>query len=154
LTILRSISAPIVTPHNFTPGAVAYQLGLGEGPATAIQAINTVAVLAIVLWAAVRTSPVVGYLTAATASQLLSPVLWDHYAMLLLLPTAWLIERGRWWAAAIPLSTSIVLIWLPAVVYPIAFWTALLAPIVIGREPDSRLRAQRPEPDPVLSSEA
>ena len=153
LTILRSISAPITTPHNFTPGAVAYQLGLGEGPATAIQAVNTVAVLAIVLWAAVRTSPTAGYLTAATASQLLSPVLWDHYAMLLLLPTAWLIERGRWWAAAIPLSTSVVLIWLPPVVYPVAFWVALLAPIAIETRSGRPLRAQRPEPDPVLSSE-
>jgi hypothetical protein len=153
LTILRSISAPITTPHNFTPGAVAYQLGLGEGPATAIQGVNTVAVLAIVLWAAVRTSPAVGYLTAATASQLLSPVLWDHYAMLLLLPTAWLLERRRWWAAAIPLSTSIVLIWLPPVVYPVAFWAALLAPIVIEARPGRRLRAQRSEADPVLSSE-
>ena len=153
LTILRSISASITTPHNFTPGAVAYQAGLGEGPAGALQVVNTVAVLAIVLWAAVRTSPTVGYLTAATASQLLSPVLWDHYAMLLLLPTAWLLERGRWWAAAIPLSTSIVLIWLPPVVYPVAFWVALLAPIAIGARPGRRLRAQRPEPDPVLSSE-
>jgi glycosyl transferase family 87 len=153
LTILRSISAPITTPHNFTPGAVAYQLGLGEGPATAIQAVSTIAVLGIVLWAAVRTSSTVGYLTAATASQLLSPVLWDHYAMLLLLPTAWLLERGRWWAAAIPLSTSIVLIWLPPVVYPVAFWVALLAPILVEPLPDRPLRAQRPEPDPVLFSE-
>jgi hypothetical protein len=152
LTILRTISAPITTPHNFTPGAVAYQAGLGEGPATVLQAVNTVAVLAIVLWAAVRMSPIVGYLTAVTASQLLSPVLWDHYALLLLLPTAWLLEQRRWWAAAIPLSTSIVLIWLPALVYPVAFWVALLAPIAIGARPDERLRAQRPEPDPVLSS--
>jgi hypothetical protein len=139
LTILRSISQPITTPHNFTPGAVAFQAGLGEGPATALQAVNTVAVLAVVVWAAVRTSPVVGYLTAATASQLLSPVLWDHYAMLLLLPTAWLLDRGRWWAAAIPLSSSIVLIWLPPVVYPVAFWVALLAPIAIGRLPERAL---------------
>ena len=73
--------------------------------------------------------------------------------MLLLLPTAWLIERGRWWAAAIPLSTSIVLIWLPPVVYPVAFWVALLAPIATAAAgADRRLRAQRPEPDPVLSS--
>ncbi|MGZ8502690.1 MAG: glycosyltransferase family 87 protein, partial [Candidatus Limnocylindrales bacterium] len=143
LTILRSISDPITTPHNFTPGAVAYRAGLGEGPATALQVVDTVVVLAVVLWAAVRTSPTVGYLTAATASQLLSPVLWDHYAMLLLLPTAWLLDRGRWWAAAIPLATSIVLIWLPPVVYPVAFWVALLAPIAIGDVPDGRLRAQR-----------
>jgi hypothetical protein len=59
--------------------------------------------------------------------------------MLLLLPTAWLLDRGRWWAAAIPLSSSIVLIWLPPVVYPVAFWVALLAPIAIGRLPERAL---------------
>jgi hypothetical protein len=152
LTILRSISDPITTPHNFTPGAVAYDAGLGEGPAAALQALSTVAVLALVLWTAVRRSAIVGYLTAATASQLLSPVLWDHYAMLLLLPTAWLLDRGRWWAVAIPLSTSIFLLWLPAVVYPAAFWAGLLAPIAIEGTQRGTLRAQRPEPDPVLSS--
>ena len=131
LTILRSISAPITTPHNFTPGAIAYQYGLGETAAGVVQLISTGAVLALVVWAGLRSSAAVGYLTAATASQLLSPVLWDHYAMLLLLPVAWLLEQRRWWAVAIPLATSILLIWLPPVVYPVAFWAALVAPIAV-----------------------
>ncbi len=154
LTILRSISAPIITPHNFTPGAVAYQAGLSETWATLVQGANTVAVLALVVWTGLRLSPAVGYLTAVTASQLLSPVLWDHYALLLLLPTAWLLDRGQWWAVAIPLATAVFLIWLPPVVYPLAFWVGLLAPIVVDRRSDDRLRAQRPRPDPVLSSDA
>jgi alpha-1,2-mannosyltransferase len=152
LSILRSISAPITTPHNFTPGAVAYQVGLSEAAATVIQAANIVVVAALVVWASVRASPTVGYLTAVTASQLLSPVLWDHYAVLLLLPTAWLLDQGRRWAAAIPLVTSILLIWLPPVVYPIAFWVALIAPLAVDRRPGRPLPAQRPGPDPVLSS--
>jgi alpha-1,2-mannosyltransferase len=152
LTILRSISAPITTDHNFTPGAIAYQAGLGEGAATAIQAVNTVAVSAIVLVTAARASPSVGYLTAVTASQLLSPVLWDHYAMLLLLPTAWLLARRQWWSGSIPLATSILLIWLPPVVYPISFWVALVTPPIVDRRSSGRLPAQRPEPNPVLSS--
>lgn len=154
LTILRSISAPITTPHNFTPGAIAYQAGLGEGAATVLQAVNTVAVLVIVLWTALRPSPAVGYLTAVTASQLLSPVLWDHYAMLLLLPTAWLLARRQWWAVAIPLATSVLLIWLPAVVYPVSFWVGLVAPPIVDLRSSRPLPAQRPEPDPVLSSGA
>ena len=32
LALLRNVSDPITTPHNFTPGAVAYQLGLPTGP--------------------------------------------------------------------------------------------------------------------------
>ena len=154
ITILRSISAPITTPHNFTPGAIAYQAGVSEGLATALQAVNTIVVLGLVGWAALRSGPVVGYLTAVTASQLLSPVLWDHYAMLLLLPTAWLLERRQWWAIAIPLATSILLTGLPAVVYPVAFWVALVAPIVVGEGRPEPLPAQRPGPDPVLSSGA
>jgi alpha-1,2-mannosyltransferase len=154
LTILRSISAPITTPHNFTPGAIAYQAGLSEGAAAALQVLSTAAVLVIVVWASLRSSPAVGYLTAVTASQLLSPVLWDHYAMLLLLPTAWLLERHRWWAVAIPLATSILLIWLPPVVYPISFWVALAAPVVVDRLPGQPLPAQRPGPGSVLSSGA
>jgi alpha-1,2-mannosyltransferase len=154
LTILRSISAPITTPHNFTPGAIAYQAGLSEGAATAVQGLNTIVVLGLVGWTALRASPAVGYLTAVTASQLLSPVLWDHYALLLLLPTAWLLDRGLWWALAIPLSTAIFLIWLPPIVYPTAFWVALLAPLAIDARSGDRLRAQRPRSDPVISSDA
>ncbi|HSS36395.1 MAG TPA: hypothetical protein VLR93_08970, partial [Patescibacteria group bacterium] len=154
ITILRSISAPITTPHNFTPGAIAYQAGVSEGLATALQAVDTIVVLGLVGWTALRSGPVIGYLTAVTASQLLSPVLWDHYAMLLLLPTAWLLERRQWWAIAIPLATSILLTGLPAVVYPVAFWVALVAPIVVGEGRPERLPAQRPGPDPVLSSGA
>jgi Glycosyltransferase family 87 len=154
VTILRSISAPITTPHNFTPGAVAYQIGLGETLAGVVELANVAIVLVLVAWSALRASPEVGYLTAATASQLLSPVLWDHYAMLLLLPTAWLLDRGQWWAVAIPLVTSIVLIWLPPVVYPIAFWVALVGPLVVDRRSGGRLPTQRPGGDPVLSSGA
>jgi hypothetical protein len=80
---------------------------------------------------AVKRPADVGYLTAATASQLLSPLLWDHYAMLLLLPVAWLLERRRWWAALIPLATATPIVLLgivPAAVYPVLFWLGLVAP--------------------------
>ena len=143
-----------MTPHNFTPGAIAYQLGLDEGNATLVQGLNTILVVGLLVWASLRTSPVVGYLTAVTASQLLSPVLWDHYALLLLLPTAWLLDRRHWWALAIPLSTAIFAVGLPSIVYPVAFWVALLAPIAVELRSTDRLRAQRPRPDPVISSDA
>jgi len=153
VTLVRQVGDPITTPHNFTPGAVAYQLGLSEGSAGLVQGLNMVVVLGLVLWASLRSSPAVGYLTAATASQLLSPVLWDHYALLLLLPTAWLLDRRHWWAVAIPLVTAVFAIGLPPVVYPVAFWVALVAPIAIDARPDDRLRTQRPRPDPVISSD-
>ena len=82
------------------------------------------------------------FIVAVVASQLLSPVLWDHYAMLLLIPVAWLLERRRWWAAAIPLVTSAATLFvnLPAAIYPIVFWIALIAVLGVG------LREQRQSP--------
>ena len=56
------------------------------------------AVVAAARWATAEAS----YLVAVIASQLLSPVLWDHYAMILLLPVAYLCAAGRWWALAHP----------------------------------------------------
>ena len=140
LTVLKQVSAPVTTPHNFTPGAIAFQLGASEALATGLQLAVTVAVLVTIGWTALRSPAEVGYLTAVTASQLLSPVLWDHYAVLLLLPVAWLLERRRWWAALIPLATAtpIVLIGIvPAAVYPILFGVGLMAPPLVaarGRE--------------------
>ncbi|MFI5200268.1 MAG: glycosyltransferase family 87 protein [Candidatus Limnocylindrales bacterium] len=140
VTVLRQVSAPVTTPHNFTPGAIAFQLGASESLATLIQLVSTVAVLGVTVWAALRSPAEVGYLTAVVASQLLSPVLWDHYAMLLLLPVAWLLERRRWWGALIPLATAtpIVLVGIvPAAVYPVLFWLGLAAPpLVAARSPE------------------
>lgn len=133
LALLRRVSGAVTTPHNFSPGAIAYQAGIPADAATVLQWGSTVAALAVAVWAALRARDDVGYLTAVTASQLLSPLLWDHYAMLLLLPAAWLLEQRRPWGAAIPLATSVVALWLPAAIYPVVFWAALLGPIAVDR---------------------
>jgi len=133
LTLVVRVSDPISTPHNFTPGAVVYQLGVPRGVAGTVQLVSIgLAVVAVVV-AARRASPVAGYLVAVVASQLVSPVLWDHYAMLLLLPVAWLLARGWWWAALVPLATPTLLVGIiPPIVYPAAFWATLLAVLVLG----------------------
>ena len=144
LTLLRNVSDPIATPHNFTPGATAYQLGVPTGVATTIQLVSSVAVAGAVVVAALRATQVAGYLVAVIASQLLSPVLWDHYAMLLLLPVAWLLDRGQWWAAAIPLATTLTLLLpIPAAVYPAAFWVALVAVLWLGLRDRAALEPAR-----------
>jgi hypothetical protein len=137
IALLRNVSDPITTPHNFTPGAVAFQLGAPAGAAAAIQVLSSLAVVALVVFAAIRLPADASYLAAVVASQLLSPVLWDHYAMLLFLPVAWLLERGIWLAIAIPLATSVLALPLgqPPALYPIAFWLTLLAVLFAGRRP-------------------
>ena len=85
----------------------------------------------------------VSYVTAIMASQLLSPVRWDHYAIILLIPVAWLLQRRYWWAVAIPLLTSIPSILLaPTAVYLVVFAAGLIGPLFVDMvERGDRLRA-------------
>jgi alpha-1,2-mannosyltransferase len=133
-TLLRTVTDPIATERNLTPGAVAYQLGAPAGVATALQLANTIAVVAALLAAIRWAGDEASYLVAVVASQLVSPILWDHYAMLLLLPVAYLLSAGRWWALAIPLVTAWPLVGVtPPVAYPVVFWITLLATLAVGR---------------------
>jgi hypothetical protein len=127
------VSQPVTTPKNMTPGAIAWRSGASLEAATAIQWAAVVVTLAVTLFAWVRRDPATGFIVGVVASQLLSPLLWDHYAMLLLLPVALLLQRRQWWAAAIPLVT-----WLPNdVLYPLVFAAGLLGPVLTGA-PTSR----------------
>ena len=132
--LLRTVSDPIATERNVTPGAIAYQLGASTSVAAAIQLVNTVAVVAAFLGAIRWAGDEASYLVAVVASQLVSPILWDHYAMLLLLPVAYLLSAGRWWALAIPLVTAWPLIGItPPIAYPIVFWLTVAVMLLIGR---------------------
>lgn len=134
VTLLRTVTDPITTPQNLTPGAVAYKLGAPTGVAGLIQLGSTVAVVVAVLVAIRVCTDEASYLVVVIASQLISPILWDHYAMLLLLPVAYLLAAGRWWALAIPLATAWPLVGVsPAVVYPVAFWATLVATMLVGQ---------------------
>ena len=149
VALITRVNDPITTPHNFTPGALAYQMGISQEAAAAIQWVSTAAVLVIVVGSALRLRPVPSYMVAIIASQLVSPVLWDHYAIVLLLPVAWLLDRGHWWAVVFVLATPVLLVDLiPALIYPAAFWACLVAVVATGiREvsgvPDGAPVAQR-----------
>lgn len=134
LTLLRTVTDPITTAKNLTPGAVAFQLGVAAESAALIQLASTVLValvfLAAVRWATAEAS----FLVAVVASQLVSPIVWDHYAMLLLLPVGYLLAAGRWWAIAIPLVTAWPLVDItPPLVYVVAMWLTMLATLWVGR---------------------
>jgi len=134
VTVLRNVSDPITTPHNFTPVAVAYQAGVSPGVAAGIQVASTGLVVIAVVASALLLRSDASYLVAVVASQLLSPILWDHYAMLLLLPVAWLLDRRQWWSVAIPLATSVAVLFagVPPAIYPIAFWATLVGVLAVG----------------------
>jgi hypothetical protein len=133
LGLIARVNDPITTPHNFTPGAVAYQAGMARDAAATLQVGSNVLAVLLVVLAALRLPAVPSYLAAVIASQLLSPVLWDHYAVMLLLPVAWLLARGRWWAVLFVLATPVLgFDLLPAAVYPAAMWGCLATVLVVG----------------------
>ncbi|MEA2673619.1 MAG: hypothetical protein QOI92_811 [Chloroflexota bacterium] len=129
--MLGRVSKPILTPHAFGIGRLLYEAGVLESVALAVHWANLALVAVVAAFAVWRGSAVGSYLAVVVASQFLSPVLWDHYALVLLLPVAWLLSRGRWWAAVIPLATATPLLLLPIPgtgwIYPVVFWAALLA---------------------------
>lgn len=126
-TLLARVSRPIDTPHNMTPGRLAFEAGLGQGVAWAIQIANWVLVGGILIVATLRCTPVSSYMAVVIATQLVSPILWDHYALVLLLPVAWLVSRGHRWTVIIPLATSIVFVGaIPPIAYPLAYWVTLI----------------------------
>jgi hypothetical protein len=129
-SLLARVSKPIETPHAFGVGRLAFEAGASFEVATLVHWANFALAALVVAVTVLRGSAVAGYMAVVVASQFLTPVLWDHYALVLLLPAAWLLDRGHLWAAAIPLATStlLVLMQIPVpVAYPIAFWVTLLA---------------------------
>jgi hypothetical protein len=107
--LLRGLGGTFSTGHNFAPGAVAHLAGASDGVAAAVQ-LASVGLAAAALLAAFRwASPAASLQVTIVVSQLLSSPLRDHYAVLLLLPVAWLVSRGRTWAALIPLLGWIAL---------------------------------------------
>ena len=133
LSLIRTVSDPIRTEHNFTPGAIAFAWGAPPDVAGLVQLANTVGVIALFLMSIRWATDEASYMIAVIASQLISPIIWDHYAMLLLLPVAYLLASGRWWAVVIPLVTAWPLVGItPAITYPIVFWVALVVTFLVG----------------------
>lgn len=138
LTVLRNLSNVMGVERNVDLGSTALALGWGTDAATAaLLAGYAVAITAILL--SLRRDREVGFVVTASASLLLSPLLWDHYLSLLVLPAAFLAQRGRPWALGLPLLT-----WLPAELLPIVVLLAVGLPFLAhdaasaDREPPRR----------------
>ncbi len=120
----------LTAPQVLSVGAIAYRAGVALPLATIVQWGSAAAVAALALLAWLRYPPSVAIVVTAVASVLISPIVWAHYAVILLLPVALLLDRRQWWAAALPLVT-----WLPVdAVSPLVFAVGLLAPMAIGEQ--------------------
>jgi alpha-1,2-mannosyltransferase len=133
LAVLGNVSRPVLADNDMGFGHLAYRAGVPLAVATTLHYLNVAAIVLVTTFAVVRATPVASFLAVVVASQFVSPVLWDHYALILLLPVAWLIDRGRLWAALIPLASSTFLVGItPRLAYPVLFWITLLAVVWVG----------------------
>ncbi|MEW5991519.1 MAG: glycosyltransferase family 87 protein [Chloroflexota bacterium] len=150
-TLLARVSKPIDTPNNLTPGRLALEAGAEPALAWAVQVSHWALVAVVVVWATLRCAPVASYLAVVIASQMISPILWNHYSLMLLLPVAWLLSRGRRWVVLVALATSVPLVdVIPPVTYVVTYWVTLVAVVVEGRSAERLPRQPVPEPGAIL----
>ena len=124
LTVLRNVSDVTGVQRNGDLGSSVLTLG---GPAwlaqLALFAGYAVAISAVLL--SPRRDRELSYVVTVMATLVLSPLMWDHYLTNLLVPTAFLMARGRPWGLALPL-----LAWLPLVMLPLVALAGLLLPFL------------------------
>ncbi len=72
------------------------------------------------------------FMVTIGATLLLAPLLWDHYLAALILPAAFLAQRGRLWGLGLPL-----LAWLPPEMLPMLAVAGTFVPFVVRRPRDS-----------------
>jgi hypothetical protein len=143
----------LTAPNVLSIGAITYRAGVPLPIATLVQWVSAAVVGAVALLAWVRYPASVAIVVTAVASVMVSPIVWAHYAVILLLPVALLLERRQWWVVALPIVT-----WLPVdVIYPVVFTVGLLAPLLVGEQLRRSLNVAPDEPSgrsrpPVLSS--
>jgi alpha-1,2-mannosyltransferase len=134
LTVERVISgAALEAPANLTPGSFAFSHGVPAGVASLVNLIHAAGVLVVVVVAARRATIEASFIVAAVASQVVAPVLWDHYAVVLFLPVAYLLARRQWWILlpAVAVNATLVAVF-PAVLYVVILDVALVGVAITG----------------------
>ena len=138
LTVLRNLSEVTGQANNLDLGSTV--LRNGGGPLGASLALYGGYALGLgAMLVSLRYDRETSFLVTIGATLLLAPLLWDHYLSMLLLPAAFLAQRGRWWGLGLPL-----LAWLPQEALPLLAVAGTLAPFLVrrpgGRSPWARPR--------------
>jgi hypothetical protein len=148
LHVLRNADVTGV-PQNAALESAALLLGLPHQLAAAASLVGYADAAAAIMLG-LRRDREVSYVVTVSASLLVTPLLWDHYLVLLLVPGAFLASRGRTLALALPL-----LGWLPQGAISLAALAATLLPLLplpVGDEPALRpaaaARTKTPSPAP------
>lgn len=137
LSVLRNMNEVSGVTFNRDLGSVALELGADQRGAT-VALLGGYAIAGGAVLLSLRRDREIGFMVTLMASLLLSPLLWDHYLSMLLVPAVFLAGRGHRWALLLPLAS-----WLPAIatgwtwLYPAVVIVAMLLPFMA---PEARPR--------------
>lgn len=143
LTVLRNLGGVTGVPKNADLASTLLLLGAPAAIATAALVAGYILAVGAVL-ISLRRDTEVSFMVTLGATLLLSPLMWEHYLVSLLLPAAFLAQRGRPWALALPL-----LAWLPREFLPLLAIVATLLPF-LARNPSTDSYPAGLVPDPAL----
>ncbi len=129
VTVLRNLSGVMGVERNQDLGTTMLELGLDSSLANLALLVGYGLGLAAIALS-LRRDRELGFVVTVGASLLLSPLLWDHYAAMLVLPAAFLASRGRPWGLLLPLLT-----WLPGPFLPLVAVAGVWLPFT-AREPE------------------
>jgi hypothetical protein len=111
LGVERMVADLVVgAPLNVSPASLVYFRGLPEQSAQLVGTLHALAVVGFAAVVALRRSADASLIVAAIASQVIAPVLWDHYAIVVFLAVAWLLARRQWWAVVLGIAMNWMLI--------------------------------------------
>jgi alpha-1,2-mannosyltransferase len=146
VSIERTIAESVTSvPANVAPASLVYFAGMPMATSQWVGAAHTIAVLALVVFTARRGSADASLVVAAIASQVIAPVLWDHYAVVLFLAVAWLAARRQWWILVPALAMNATFVaWFPPILWVGSMDLAMVG--VAGVDWWGRRRAAAPFP--------
>ncbi len=136
VTVLRGLEDVSTGPHSFTLGTTLAVLGIGA-PWTTVATLGGVAgsMVAVVV-APRRRDPELAIVVALAGTLLFAPFFNPPYFVALLIPAAYIANRGQRWGYALPL-----LGWLPGELLGVVAVAGLVAPF-FARGPGDQLAAQ------------
>ena len=134
VTVLRTISDSAAdVGANVAPAAIARQLGMAEPLASAFGVLHMAAVLIVVLVASRWATSDASFLATVLASQLVSPIQWTHYAVMLFLVIAWLLDNRQVWALLAGLALNMMFVaFTPPTLYLVLPDALLVATVWVG----------------------
>lgn len=124
LRVLSNVSDVTGVPNNLDLGSTVLRLGLGPVAATIALFTGYAIGIGSMFVAVRRGDRDMGYVVTLGASLLLAPLLWDHYLVSLIIPGAFLAQRGMRWGLLLPLAT-----WASPAVFPFVVVASTVLPL-------------------------